>query len=266
MNRQDKQRFVEIMTQAAITFDKSPTPQLFEVYWNTLADVSIEEFARGMSRLMRTARFFPKPAEILDAIDVANPTGHPGVEEAWNMCLRLRDSSETVIVTRQMMEAWAACSSCIEIGDEVGARMAFKEKYQSLLSGVRVAPAWEIQPGDDKNIRAMRVQEAVKLGRLSERALTIHGLPAPTKGISGLLEGAKERVRIATIEGKVVDHAAGALLHLEAIKELLNSKYIDDDKSAQRERDRQLFEEHRNAELERLAKKADENKPKRGEA
>jgi hypothetical protein len=98
----------------------------------------------------------------------------------------------------------------------------------------------------------MRVQEAVKAGKLSTSALSVHALPAPTQGIAGLLEAAKDRVRLAEKDGEIADHATKAIAHLQAIKEKLVAKY-EDHGTAQREADRLAFESHRQAELDRLA-------------
>lgn len=68
MNEQDKSRFASALIATASVFDKAITPQLTEIYFRTLASFTFEEVERGISQAMKTLRFFPKPAELIDAI------------------------------------------------------------------------------------------------------------------------------------------------------------------------------------------------------
>lgn len=83
-------------------------------------------------------RFVPVPADLIAQIDgAAANDGRPGAEEAWAIAVRAADEAATIVWTEEMAQAWGACSSVMNLGDEVGARMAFKEAYNRLVEDAR---------------------------------------------------------------------------------------------------------------------------------
>ncbi len=126
-------------------------------------------------------RFTPKPADIIEQIESsALNDGRPGAEEAWAISLTSRDEADTVVWTAECAEAFAICKSVLATGDEVGARMAFKEAYTRIVAQSRFEhrPAtWSASQGWDVIKRAAAVKRAVLAGLL----------PAPS--VAGLLEG-----------------------------------------------------------------------------
>jgi hypothetical protein len=105
-------------------------------------------------------------ADILDRI----PSQHPGVEEAWGLISKVMNNEQISICwTDQMREAYGVAAPLAE--DMVAARMAFKEKYQQLLSearAVRRMPAWSVSPGWDKTLRAECAQQALQRNLVSQ--------------------------------------------------------------------------------------------------
>lgn len=115
-------------------------------------------------------RFLPMPADIIAQIKgiVAND-GRPGAEEAWAMSLRSRDEAVTVVWTAEMAEAMGVCQPLLAVGDEIGARMAFKETYTRLVTAAREArraPAWAASLGFDAAGRESVLLPHVMAGRL----------------------------------------------------------------------------------------------------
>lgn len=68
MKAQDKTRFASALMTAAVVFDKTVTPQITEIYFRALDGFTLDEVERGIAQILRTLRFFPKPAELIDAI------------------------------------------------------------------------------------------------------------------------------------------------------------------------------------------------------
>lgn len=123
-------------------------------------------------------RFVPTPADIIAQIEgTAAADGRPGAEEAWAIALRSRDESETVVWTQEIAEAIGIARPILEVGDEVGARMAFKEAYNRLVDDARrkqTPASWSVSLGFDPKRRDEAVRAAVDAGRLPMAAL-----PAP---------------------------------------------------------------------------------------
>jgi hypothetical protein len=92
--------------------------------------------------------------------------GRPGVEAAWAMCPKTEERS--VVWTSEMAEAFGLCRDLLP-GDEIGARMVFKEQYPGLVSAARLAHTpvrWIVCLGWDVNDRVRALSEAVEKKRI----------------------------------------------------------------------------------------------------
>lgn len=109
-------------------------------------------------------------AHIIQRID----DGRPGAEQAWAMIPK--DEETTAVMTQEMLTAWGVASSLYYEGDEVAARMAFRETYTRDCEQARacnIAVAWKVSLGHAKDGRADPIIEAVRSGRIThERALS----------------------------------------------------------------------------------------------
>lgn len=130
-------------------------------------------------------RFVPTPADIIAQIEgLAENDGRPGAEEAWAMSIAARDEAETLVWTQEMATAWGIAKPVMDAGDEVGARMAFKEAYARLVDEARrqrMPAFWSVSQGFDAERRAPAISAAVAAGRLPESELL--GLPAPRDAV-----------------------------------------------------------------------------------
>lgn len=135
-------------------------------------------------------RFVPVPADILAQIEgMAANDGRPGPEEAWAIASRATDEADTVVWTEEIAQAWAIAKPVLANGDDVGARMSFKEAYQRLLDDARRArrsPAWFASLGFDPELQTKALRQAHDAGRLPEPEML--SLPAPEKSFATLLE------------------------------------------------------------------------------
>jgi hypothetical protein len=123
--------------------------------------------------------------------------GRPDENEAWALALASQDERETVMWTEEMQEAFSLCRPVLAGGDEVGARMAFKDAYTRLVSAARAAdrPAsWKVSEGWDRERRELVIARAVRTellgGPPAHLSLTVDGdVPAEKpEGLQRVLE------------------------------------------------------------------------------
>lgn len=76
----NKKKFSELMSLLSLTFDKEISKPLNDVYWTILKNYDDESCEKAFMACLTGCRFFPKPAELLEAMQ-ANQ-GDKAVE-AW---------------------------------------------------------------------------------------------------------------------------------------------------------------------------------------
>lgn len=172
----------------------NPTSKLYEAVAVTLeltgtalsevaARIMAEDLARYpeaqvMGALTRCRRELKGRLTIADVISRLDD-GRPGVEEAWAMLPK--DEQTTAVWTVEMSQANAVVHDLLDRGDEVAARMAFKEAYSKAcqLARDRGEPvSWSATLGWDKGGRESVLKAAVVAGRLSREQISIYLPPA----------------------------------------------------------------------------------------
>jgi hypothetical protein len=215
MNATDKPKFMQLLAETLASYGKPlPEPAIIKVW---LAKVELFAFpvieAAMQAYCDENGEFAPVAAGI--AMRCRLMDGRPGAEEAWAIAVTSQDEGDTVVWTAECAQAFALARPILDLGDEVGARMAFKEAYARLVAEARAArqPAtWSASIGWDLTRRA------AVLGRASVAGL----LPAPT--VAALLpapEGApagddKARAQLAGIKQMLAEAAALREVQLEA--------------------------------------------------
>lgn len=151
----------------------TPSPKNTAMWFRSLAAYDITAVRGGFDGHVKDpqrGRFVPVPADIIAQIDgLAAEDGRPGCEEAWATSVRAADESSTVVWTEEMARAWAIAQPVHSGGDEVGARMAFKETYTRLVDESRRdrrKPAWQASLGFDASLRDAAIDLAARAGRL----------------------------------------------------------------------------------------------------
>lgn len=130
-------------------------------------DLSIYPEAQVLGALVRCRRELRGRmtlAEIINRLD----DGRPGPDEAWAMMPR--SEAATVVWTDEMATAIGVALPLLEAGDQVAARMAFKESYQREMQIARDTGRpvkWWVSLGHDKLGRAEVIKAAVEKGRLT---------------------------------------------------------------------------------------------------
>lgn len=84
MTRSDYDQFAEVVAVLGTVFEKSWTPKLIDAYFSALSDLSIEQVQHAVNVIARTSKFFPKPAEIIEA---AQGSIDDQAERAWTLFL-----------------------------------------------------------------------------------------------------------------------------------------------------------------------------------
>jgi hypothetical protein len=150
------------------------------VWAETLGSLSRDELARGVAGCMGR-EWPPTLPEFVKMCRQADPNsagGHPTANEAWGLVLASRDESETVVWTEQIAEAAGIAQPVLDAGDEVGARMAFRDAYDRILRERPEAPRWFASIGSDPQRRTAALDKAVRAGLLTQTHAT-GLLPAP---------------------------------------------------------------------------------------
>lgn len=162
----------------------TPNPAHTAMFFLALAGHPIEAVRAAFDAHVRDpqrGRFVPVPADILTQIQgQAAHDGRPGGDEAWAVALRAADEADTVVWTAEMAQAWAIARPVLQAGDEVGARMAFRDAYNRLVDAARGEgrpAAWSASLGFDLERRALALEAAVQAGHLV--ASDVSALPAP---------------------------------------------------------------------------------------
>lgn len=95
--------------------------------------------------------------------------GRPSGDEAWAIGLQSTDDADTVVWNQEIQQAMVAARPILAVGDEVGARMAFRDSYNRIVRGNRecgARPSWSASLGWDKERRAVALEQAQRIGLL----------------------------------------------------------------------------------------------------
>jgi hypothetical protein len=147
-------------------------------------------------------RFPPLPADLIAQIDGAKADdGRPGADEAWAIAVRSHDENATVVWTEEITQAWGIAKAVMDLGDEVGARVAFRDAYNRITVEARRAGVplrWVASLGLDPEGRAQALSHAEALGRMlpaPQTALLLEGPKRDDDGMRKMLRNAPPEVR-----------------------------------------------------------------------
>ncbi|WP_157991427.1 hypothetical protein [Caldimonas tepidiphila] len=200
MRDADMKEFFALLDDVAGFYEKPLSPTQKAMYFRALAEFPLAEVRAGFDAHFRCDKhgdFMPKPNRIRAHITgLVAEDRRPGAEEAWAVAIGAADESKTLVWTAEMAEAWGVCRAVFASGDEIGARMAFREAYIRLVDEARRArrpAAWVTSLGHDAQQRSAAIDKAVELGRLP--ALERPALPAPEQSLQLLADKAPDGVR-----------------------------------------------------------------------
>ena len=221
MKNKDRNRFAEMLLGLADYYQRSLTPAVVEIYWQGLIEYDYDDVAKVCTSHIRGnygGTFMPKVSDIIASLDADDVNAWPSPDEAWGIAVRTCDEADTCVVCDEIMTAREACEPVMKLGDEVGARMTFRDVFDrqrraAIADGRK--PRWWMTPGTDRTLRAQRLAEAVALKRLPPSVLV--GLEAPSAEHSVV---AMRRIA-ADKDGAVRVQAEEAIAKLDAIRSAL---------------------------------------------
>lgn len=174
MTPNDFPEFKGLLSGVLSMWDKAPSAEASAVWFRSLEGHSLQNVSAAFSAHMRdpaNGKYEPKPAHIIEQIEkAAKSDGRPGAEEAWAISLAGKSEADTVVWTTECAQAWFAALPVMNMGDEVGARMAFKEAYARLVLEARARRepvSWEVSEGFDKERRRVAIASAIDAGRIN---------------------------------------------------------------------------------------------------
>lgn len=187
MLESDKKEFAEIVRTTLSVYRVEADAAVLRLWWAVLSRYDIEQVRQGFNRFVssKESKYPPVPAHILDAIEANCPDTRPGADEAWSMIPR--DEYSSVVMTEEMAEAYGIAKPLLDEGDQVAARMAFKEAYARIVDANKrdgVMPKWFPSLGSEKEGRDAALITAVRLGRIS--ADHAAGLLSPAQAVAML--------------------------------------------------------------------------------
>jgi len=188
--------FVELLDATYSLHGKTLPATAKALFFRSLAAYSLAVVRKAIDAHVKDSQrgqYAPKPADLIAQIEgLAANDSRPGPEEAWAIAVQAFDEDATVMLTDEIAEAQNVARSIFELGDEVGARMAFREAYGRLVTQARAAGkqvTWWPSLGIDPEGRQEALGRAVAQGLLLASAPVLHELPAPTDALP-LLEAA----------------------------------------------------------------------------
>jgi hypothetical protein len=175
MRDHDYPLFAKILDQVCGVLGKGnykPDAQATAIWFRTLSAYDLEAVRMAFDAHVRDpdrGRFVPVPADIVAKIVAQD--GRPNADEAWAIAVKGADESASVAWTDDIAEAWGVALPVWRSGDEVGARMAFKDAYGRITRDRQGTPVnWWASLGDDRAEREAVVRQAASTGLLPHEA------------------------------------------------------------------------------------------------
>lgn len=135
-----------------------------QVFAQDLARYPEHQVTGALERCRREVRGRLTLADVISRLD----DGRPGAEEAWAMIPK--DEYSSAVMSDEMAEAYGVAAPLLASGDEIAARMAFRESYVRLVQKARDEgrqAKWFPSLGFDPAARASAVADAVRHQRLT---------------------------------------------------------------------------------------------------
>lgn len=135
----EKAKFLETLTGLAEVFRTELSEVKVALYWEALRDLDEAEFQRAAGQHLRTAKFFPAPAEILELAKPAGSGSLSAYREARDACARFGQyrsvefEDKRTQRTIQLVGGWV--SFCTSNQDDHWLSKEFCRVYDSLSDG-----------------------------------------------------------------------------------------------------------------------------------
>jgi hypothetical protein len=196
--------FVNLLARIMASYAKPlPDASIVQSWWMMLAPFEDNVVRKSFAAYsVERPDHAPVPNSIAARCKLLD--GRPDENEAWALALNSRDEAETVVWTVECARAFALCSPVLVAGDEVGARMAFKDAYSRLVAEARAANVpveWSASQGWDQGRRVATLKRAANAGLLARPLIT--ALLPISEGVANNDE--KARAQLAKIKKMLAD-------------------------------------------------------------
>jgi DNA-binding NarL/FixJ family response regulator len=221
MIKSDFSRFASAIAAVMDLYDKPISEAAAMLWWTALEQYPIDQVERAITAHTRDperGRYAPRPADLIAAMADHAENPWPSPDEAWAIALTASDERASVVWCDEIAQALGAAQSVLSMGDEVGARMAFRDAYRRLTRQTQDSgrqPRWWVTQGHDPQQRAQAVIDAQARGLLQhDRAQEL------LARITGTAPSRDQGPVMAQITGNVVDFPVGKQ-RLAALKRML---------------------------------------------
>lgn len=185
MDKPDYQPFVKMLDSVYALHGKGLTAEAKAMFFRAMSQFPLPMVRAAMDAHVKDphrGQFPPKPADLIAQISGKNDDGRPGPEEAWGIAVKASDEAETVLMTDEIAHAWSTAKPIMDLGDEVGARMAFKEVYERVCKEANGDVRWWPSLGTDPHKRSAALADAKRAGLLgAPHVAALLPPPMPTK-------------------------------------------------------------------------------------
>ena len=181
LSRHDAEELLDQLYATAEVLGSEIKPAAATLMIRDLRDYNRLEIEQALARCRSEITGRLTLASILDRMPTANV--HLSANEAWSIVLMSRDEQATVIWTDEIAKAAGVANPILEIGDKVGARMAFIAAYEREIASSKAegrTVRWWPSLGNSKELRRESIEQGIKDGRLPAPDVE-HLLPAPSQ-------------------------------------------------------------------------------------
>lgn len=179
MTESEATEFMAVTKAMIDNYGRRPMlPETMAMWFEIFKPFSMQQYRTACHRHLLDRPSEVPTAGLLMELIRGKDTSRPGAEEAWSLAVRACDESETVIMTNEIAQAWGVAQPIFNLGDEVGARMAFKECYARITAAPEGPAKWWPSPGTDPHKREIALSEARRQGLLPAPQIETL-LPAP---------------------------------------------------------------------------------------
>ncbi|UOD28762.1 hypothetical protein INH39_25475 [Massilia violaceinigra] len=142
------------------------SPDRIAMWMEALCHFPRGSVTKSAENYMRTNKFKPQLADIVQGCVAQMPNAWLSADEAW--ALMPKSEMDSCMLTNESAQAMAAASPLLEAGDRIAARMAFRAAYERLVENAEIEgrqPAFFPSFGDDVPGRARMLGAAVRAGQ-----------------------------------------------------------------------------------------------------
>lgn len=191
LNDNELMRVIQQLCATAEVLGQEIKPATAAMMAEDLSRYPLEVIESALARLRSNSEGRLTLKAIVDVIEEGG--GRLTANEAWAVALLSLDESATVVWTDEIAEALRSARPILDMGDKIGARMAFIPAYERLVKEAREKGKpvqWTASLGWDEAQRVQVINQAVDSGRLPAPAAQ-NLLPPPEGPVD---EVGRERV------------------------------------------------------------------------